>query len=374
MIKVILFSIISLFTRKKWILLESESDMCDSTKTLFDKMIALGLNKIYKFFWCVEDVEGAKDKNKQKNVFFLPIKKNSFKKKVVFTLAKYVVYTHRFVGNRYNKRQIRVFTTHAAMPIKNSSGWFGNPRLNTYILGTSSECISYRKKSLGESDNYVITGLPRNDDLFLKKSDALVSITKGMKYIIWMPTFKHHRESTRNDFGIKVENDVSLLTEENINRINNKMKEAGMLLIIKPHPSQDLSYLNYVELSNVKTISNRTLLTHGINPYVLLGNSEALVTDFSSVYLDYLLLDKPIAFELNDQEKYKNGIGYIMDNPESFMGGQKLFNVNDFLNFIDDVLNKNDNFKAERKDLRDRIHLYQDEKSSERVLELLGLL
>ena len=374
MIKAFFFSLISLFTKKNWILLESESDMCDSTKALFDTMISMDLNKRYKIFWCVEDVERAQKNNKDKNVYFLSIKKIGLKEKIIFTLAHYCVYTHRPVGNRYNKRQIRVFTTHAAMPIKNSSGWFGDPTFHTYILGTSNECIYYRKKSLGESNNYVITGLPRNDDLFIKKNDNLKSLTNGMDYIVWMPTFKHHKGSPRNDFGVQTKRDISFLTDENLQKLNDKMKQVGMLLIIKPHPSQDLAYLSQTAMSNITTLSNETLLDLDINPYLLLGNSEALITDFSSVYLDYLLVDKPIAFELCDQDKYKNGIGYIMDNPDSFMAGHKLFDIQDAILFIDDVVNKKDMYKSDRRNLRDRIHFYKDNESSQRLLQLLKIM
>lgn len=369
-----LSNLISLFTKKRWILLESESDMCDSTKTIFDKMILLGLNKKYRIFWCVENIREARNNNAYKNVLFLNIKKNGLREKVIYALSHYAIYTHRMVGNQYNKKQIRVFVTHAAMPIKNSSGWFGNPRLHTFILGTSKECVGFRKKVMGESNNYIITGLPRNDDLFSCQKSDVVPITKGMNYIIWMPTFKHHRESTRNDYGVQTQSDISFLTESNMLEINKKMKEVGMLLIIKPHPSQDLSYLSQISLTNIVTITNQMLLKLNINPYSLLGNSEALITDFSSVYLDYLLLDKPIAFELNDQEKYKNGIGYVMDNPDEYMVGYKIFSLDDFLKFIVDIKNNNDFYKKERTILKNRIHSYQDNNSTERVLKMLKII
>ena len=39
--------------------------------------------------------------------------------------------------------------------------------------------------------------------------------------------------------------------------------------------------------------------------YTFLGTTSALITDYSSVFLDYYLLNRPVAFTINDYEEYK---------------------------------------------------------------------
>lgn len=374
MIKKVLYSLLSHFTWKHSIMLESESDFSDSTKTLFDMILSKGINNKYRIFWCVKDVEFFRNQYNFKNVYFIKKGKIGFAEKIIYTLAKYSIYTHTFVGNPNNTNQVRVFVTHASMPIKNSGGWFGNdPLIHSYILGVSEECIKFRKKVLGDSDNYVITGLPRNDDLF-HTNPRVAELANNRPFIVWMPTFKHHEHSTRNDYGVERNNDISLLTKDNMSIINERCKEYNVSLIIKLHPSQDLNFVEFCNLSNIRTITNDSLEKEGINVYSLLGQSNALITDFSSVFVDYLLLDKPIAFELSDRTLYEKGIGYVMDNPEDYMPGARIESVDSFLNFIDDVHNGVDGFKMERKTLKHRLHTYTDDKSSERVLRFLGIL
>lgn len=371
MLQKIMLVFLSLFTNKKIIILESHSDYCDSTKTLFDKMISLELNKKYKIFWLVDDPKSLDIKYKFKNVKFISI--TSVRSKFIRAIAGFSIYTHREVGNPYNKKQKSVFITHGAMPIKNSSGQFGDPHRHTFILGTSELCINFRKKVLGESDNYVVTGLPRNDDLFLSITDEIKMLTNNKKYIIWMPTFKHHKGGVRNDFGVNTDNDISLLNEDNINFLNEILTKEDVLLILKPHPAQDLRFLNLYSKSNVISVTNNQLNELNINLYALLGHASALITDFSSVFIDYLLCDKPIAFELGDMEQYKKGIGYVMDNPEDYMIGDKIFTINDFAEFIIKVSKGIDEHKIEREKLCSLLHFYKDNSSSQRVLDLLNI-
>ena len=135
-----------------------------------------------------------------------------------------------------------------------------------------------------------------------------------------------------------------------------------------------MKYVNEYNLSNVKSYTNEKLLKEKTELYSILGVSDALITDFSSVYFDYLLVNKPIAFELADKKAYENGRGFLVENPLDYMPGHKIYNVDDFLKFITDLVNDNDIYKNERDILCDKIHKYKDGKSSERILKMLGLI
>jgi CDP-glycerol glycerophosphotransferase (TagB/SpsB family) len=52
------------------------------------------------------------------------------------------------------------------------------------------------------------------------------------------------------------------------------------------------------------TLDEADLVAAGVPLYGLLGASSGLVTDYSSVWVDYLLLDRPIAFLVNDRDSY----------------------------------------------------------------------
>ena len=121
-------------------------------------------------------------------------------------------------------------------------------------------------------------------------------------------------------------------------------------------------------------LSNDDLLNKGIELYDLLSVSDALITDFSSVFADYLLTDKPIGFELSDYENYSKGKGFIIDNPLERMPGKFIYNINDFNDFINEVVAGVDYYKEQRKTERDIIHKYQDGNSTVRILKYFNLI
>ena len=44
----------------------------------------------------------------------------------------------------------------------------------------------------------------------------------------------------------------------------------------------------------------------------ILSATDALITDYSSIYYDYLLTDKPIGLTINDIDEFKMSILYMI--------------------------------------------------------------
>lgn len=380
-VKRLIKTIIQTIPKKQLILFESISDFCDSSKTLFDCCIENKLNEKYKIIWYVDDLKKFKKLEKSyKNVKFRTASEkgiNYIRKYWEFIRAKYCFYTHRRLGINGDKKQVRFFLTHASVPIKNSKGCFWDYQFNTDILSTSEFASNYRCQTFNGGEELVrILGLPRND-LLLSKQEEVKSklyLESYKKIIMWLPTFKHYKNSDRNDYESSMNKDISMLDEDFLTSINGKLANQNIMLIVKFHPGQDLKYISKINMSNIKSLTNNDLLEKEIDLYSLLGVSDALITDFSSVYFDYLLTDKPIAFELKDKHTYEKGRGFLMDNPLDFMPGHKIYNEKEFNEFIDDIIEENDKFRDERRKLRDLVHTYQDNKSADRILKFLKLI
>ena len=101
--------------------------------------------------------------------------------------------------------------------------------------------------------------------------------------------------------------------------------------------------------------------------------SDALITDYSGVYYDYLLLDNIIGFTVDDFEEYKKKKGFVFDNIEDYMAGEKIKNIEDLYKFIDNVIKSNDLYKKERNEMKIKFNKYLDAKSSERLAKYLKL-
>ena len=107
--------------------------------------------------------------------------------------------------------------------------------------------------------------------------------------------------------------------------------------------------------------------------YTLLNQTDALITDYSSVFFDYLLIDKPIAFTVDDIDSYSDNRGFVFDNPLDYMPGKKLHNAEDFREFVTDCISGKDDYTAERKDINDKVNYYKDNKNCERIINFVGL-
>ncbi|EFO68274.1 CDP-glycerol:poly(glycerophosphate) glycerophosphotransferase [Lactobacillus iners LactinV 09V1-c] len=79
--------------------------------------------------------------------------------------------------------------------------------------------------------------------------------------------------------------------------------------------------------------------------YDLLGNTDFLITDFSSVYFDYLHLDKPIYFVTNFLKEYEKTRGLLMGPYADIVPGAK---INTFVELLDILENDTDTFAHAR--------------------------
>ena len=77
-------------------------------------------------------------------------------------------------------------------------------------------------------------------------------------------------------------------------------------LVVKLHP-HDRFDIDSAELSRI------TALPSDIDVYPLLEHTDALITDYSSIYFDYLLLDKPVVFYPFDLDAYRSARGFYVD-------------------------------------------------------------
>ena len=74
-----------------------------------------------------------------------------------------------------------------------------------------------------------------------------------------------------------------------------------------------------------------------------------------------------------DFEEYKKAKGFVFDNPFDYMAGEKIKNINDLYEFIDDCLNHNDKYKKDRHKMNRLFNKYSDSLSSERLAKYLNL-
>ncbi|MGO1372089.1 MAG: CDP-glycerol glycerophosphotransferase family protein [Senegalia sp. (in: firmicutes)] len=371
---------------KDIIIFESHSDFCDSSKALFNKIIEHNINEKFEIYWLVDDIEYFNDAN-LKNVKFISKKRNTIKEKMcselrnirLFSQCKYYFYTHNnFQRTKPKSKQVFFNLTHGT-PLKNTKGKMGDTLKVTYILTPSQFSGGLMVKTYGGGESKLkVLGFPRNDFL-LTKNDSISKLCTNensyKKVIIWMPTFRRQKNSDRNDSSTNSKSDIPIISDAvGLSKLDLLLREKQVLLIIKPHPAQNMKYIKDINSSNIKIVTNKELLDKNIELYSLLGESDALITDYSSVYMDYLILDKPIGFTIDDLLQYNHKLGFMVEKPLDYMPGFKIKDIDDMLNFIEDVSMKKDLYKNERECICKLFNKYTDNNSSSRVLKFLGLI
>ena len=96
-----------------------------------------------------------------------------------------------------------------------------------------------------------------------------------------------------------------------------------------------------------------------------------MITDYSSIYFDYLLCNKPIGAVWEDIEEYKKNPGFCIDVNYYMKGAFKIYNLSDLIKFISDVSNNIDNLKKEREEICKYANYSKDGKNSERVVDFI---
>lgn len=213
-----------------------------------------------------------------------------------------------------------------------------------YVIGSNKSSGRLRAHSFNLNESKaIISGYPRND-IILKSN-----YKKEKKIIIGLfPTYRPYEY----DFfaGLKFEE-----WEWHLEKMDAE-------LWVKLHPSeQDIKHIK--ELKNVKIISSKVDINE------LLNQIDILITDYSSIYFDYLLLNRPIIFSCFDLNKYIEYTGGFWDEYSSRAGVMTL-NWTQVLEEINGIIEKGlDPYVSLREKEIKRTFKYIDTDNRKRLVE-----
>lgn len=355
---------------KHKIIFESHSDLSDSSKVLYDYLMKKYPKK-YKYVWMVENRERFKD---DYTTTYVDVNKGFSVKYIYHVLtSKYIFFTHRAIRWANLKKQIVVNLTHG-MPLKASKGKLPNDNDFNYLLSTNTTISDIQAdQHLANPKKSFICGMPRNDLLFRKNKDISALVKDYNKIIIWLPTFRKHKSVNMIDSKKYKDRAIPLFNDEELNELNEKLKQENNLLILKFHPAQDLKNFKNKLFSNIKMMTNEDLDKMNIHLYSLLAYSDILLTDYSSVSVDYLLTNKPIGYIIDDLSDYQDNREFCFENFLDYCPGEKIHNSKEFYSFLEDINKGIDKYVKERKKVKDFYHLYQSDNGCETITKYFNL-
>lgn len=237
---------------------------------------------------------------------------------------------------------------------------------------SSSEYTTQKifKSAFGLADEkYLAFGYPRSDIFFWEKSkiekfifnfesESIQRFIKEIKVYdkvyFYLPTFRDSDRDFIKDAGI------------DLGKLNAAMQKSNSVFVFKMHPRTQ------IDLSEINSYSHLKVLQKEADIYTIMPFTDCLISDYSSVYFDYLLLEKEIVLFPFDLEEYLKDSRALYFDYQEVMKGKTAFSFKGLLSlFNENNQEENTAYENAQRKLR---NLFWDDyagKSGEQLLRFL---
>lgn len=354
----IIFSIFKV--NDKRIIFESGRDLIDgNAKAIYDYMKD---NKIdnYELIWIVTkntDVSGLNKNeyayyNTLKGYYYISTSKYWIKNQSIKTILKKKknqVYIQLFHGNGVMKKMGYDVTNDKERPrLEHTNDW------DYYIANDDNE-REVIKSSTGYNGNIKVLGMActynvRKDDEKRKIILNKLNITNTKKNILYAPTFRDY-DLDKDKIDIPID-------------ILSKFKDYN--IIIRLHPlvrskidNSLFNYDNFINGCNYPDVSD------------ILSITDILITDYSSIFYEYIHLNLPIIFYPYDYDNYVKLRGGFYINYKKELPGPICYNEEELSEIIDNIDIVIEEYEKKRQLFNKKYNSLSDGKACERFVNAL---
>lgn len=363
---------------EKLIVFESNPDFSDNSRGFWEFVIN---NTDYKTFWVINDEKVLKQMTNKG--IACGLKGTTVSNEMVEKAKILFSSTFEFA---YRKRigQIHIAAWHG-FPLKvigffdNAIGdesTFDNLRVitsQTDVIPVTSSFGQVITSGMFATDprKALVTGFPRNDLVFYHDGKSILENITGENYgqsklLLYMPTM---RKGLKNE-GKQFDDNIFNYHDYELDKLNEKLSDLNIFLFIKTHFEDDgkINKPVYSKLDRIVFLDNTLFTANLITIYHILNAFDLLITDYSSIFVDYLLLNRPIIFSCPDMQDYASDRGFIVDDPQYLMPGSIVKNQEELLDLLEYIFREGkDDFSTTRAMLKTIYHRYSDGNSSNRL-------
>lgn len=275
---------------------------------------------------------------------------------------------------------------HGSMPIKACGALDKMPNFafstNTYknvgtlCVTSQTDLLLWRSFTEISPNKTLISGNPRTDTLLKsngrKNLEKILKLKLDNKKVIFnMPTFHTHENSGRVN-GDSSLNDFVKIPNFNYKEFDSFLEKNNCICVLKVHHAEQSLISNKNKLHNFKNIyaiSNLDLKKYNLDLYEVLNSGDLLITDYSSVYADFLFMNKPIVFTNYDIDEYRNNRGIALEPYDFWTAGPKVKDQNSLQIELLKSLTDETYYLNKRTELKSVFFKYDDANSSHRIWE-----
>jgi hypothetical protein len=305
------------------------------------------------------------------------VAKKSARGVLQYLTARYVVTTYAVFGDtRPPGSQVLVNIWHGDPPSGKVIARFfpGRGGLRcTYTPVTSTLGRAFRATEFGLHPMQVpVVGAARNDRMLRADARAVRRAVLGeaadRPTFLWLPTF---RESVLGTISISAAHPGVPFSAADLQRLDRWLVESGATVVIKLHPHDAATFSG--DYRAIRVLTQDQMEQLGLTMYTMLPAFDGLLTDVSSVWVDYLLLDKPMVFAFPDIDEYRAGRGLSIEPFEDWVPGPFVRDIDGLVGALGDLVAGRDPMAHERGRARVRFHQHLDDRSAARLLDGLGI-
>lgn len=218
----------------------------------------------------------------------------------------------------------------------------------TYVVTTSPHLVPIMAESFGmPKERIVVWGQPRNDRLLeeagTKTGLPLDFAVEYQKILFYAPTY---REGTKTK--------LFPFPDFNQEQLEDYLEQNQLLLLIHTHISESGEFEEFA--------GKRVLFPDFEDSEDVMGllkETALLITDYSSIYIDYLLLQRPMVFLPYDKEEYQQERGFNFSY-DKVTPGPKPESFQEFLKEISRCLEDEKYYQEERQELNHYFNQIQE--------------
>lgn len=374
------------------IVMESEGDLSDNAFALYDYMRHNNYLKKYHVAWLVDHVDEARALQQKRPEDFpntefvqkVPKKVNRRWAEVLAT-CKWYIYDHCNLLAPLVKRKEQkvIYLSHGWGYKAAKGGCTANDRTHYDMITVTGPIPA---KGMSEywqepEERAVITGYPRLDYFFQsniserKKVNRRWHFDQYKRVIFWMPTFRKSNNETLSEDYIENQTGLPIFeTKNSLQQFSRFLKARNVLLVFKLHHLQAELPVFQSHFDNILLVRDVDLLDMGVQLYQFISMADAMISDYSSISIDFMLKDKPIIFTLDDYKEYDKSRGLFPKNAIDYMKGYHVYNQKELEESIAEIIDGVDKYKEERHAVLKDYHKFTDGNSARRVMDAVELL
>ncbi|MDP2637080.1 MAG: CDP-glycerol glycerophosphotransferase family protein [bacterium] len=240
-----------------------------------------------------------------------------------------------------------------------------------YVTTTSSVFQDVFTSAFGVQKEHVfVAGFPKNDVYFANIPGAEIGADKGAlsklqelkkpesqyKTVLYAPTWR----DTGGDSFFEKPDDLKALDDF--------LQEEQLMFFLKLHP---LAQKSASAVTRGAEYRNIVFVDPDSDADPLLPFIDILVTDYSGIYFEFLLLNRPVVFFPFDYEKYVTRDRELYFHYQDVTPGPRVSTLGELMESLGKIAQGQDEYRSQREKVKNMCYQHQDGNAAERVSQFI---